>query len=676
MNAGMFRELMRTFAHPAAAASTVSPAEMVRRDPYSPEAIRQRRGYDFLLVPTALALWIVVAATVITRTGWPVLIAVNSAFVLIAFLYMADYVVSRQGWFTTAHRNTGALGSRRVDQGRYAEDSEEPLRLVAVATRQIIVSTLCAAIAGTVTWMRLLQLSTTPVLRALTAGRGATLRGDYAVASSPQQLDGGGVLLDLRIPHYGQLPLFLKPHQTKLDILGVQPGQRLAVVANAQLSNRPSLVPVILQATGDITWADDPSPQGIWAITAWLRQGLRTAVEGLPMSSQSLIPGMTLGDTSAQTPEQQQWFTATGLSHLTAVSGSNVAIVVSAVMIVLSALGLARQWRFLGCAVALVGFVLLVGPEPSVLRAAVMGCVGLVAVATSRWRDVLASLCAAVISVLVLNPSMAVSYGFALSVFATVGVVAVAPRLSLALLRWWWHRCEEWWRRVPSVAESQLIRMVCVAFAADAVTSPVIVLMTGKVSLVAVVANSAVVACVPLVTVLGLCAAPVGGVLVLLGAPSWLAWPVVGAAVPAAWWIDTVAELLAGMPRLSAPAGWGSAVLWVLVWVVIIASLFSFRLWWMWRWVWLALLLVGSRVVTVEVEEGNQGTWSAPKEVSVGDRRLWEVANDEEALRLQGLDPRRDVVVVRECGDSFGRPTLTREGVAVFYPCRDGTRVM
>src|SRR5699024_212835 len=125
--------------------------------------------------------------------------------------------------------------------------------------------------------------------------------------------------------------------------------------------------------------------------------------------------------------------------------------------------------------VVLVGFVILVGQQPSVLRAGVMTSIGLLALALGRQRATVPALAVAVIGVVSYEPAIAASFGFALSVTATAGIVLLAPRWSAALTR----------RRVPRV----IAVAVTVPAAASVSTVPIIAGMAGRVSLVAIPAN-------------------------------------------------------------------------------------------------------------------------------------------------------------------------------------------
>ena len=112
-----------------------------------------------------------------------------------------------------------------------------------------------------------------------------------------------------------------------------------------------------------------------------------TAVDGVPEDAAGLVPGLVIGDTSLTSPDLTADMTEVQMSHLSAVSGSNVSIVLAALIGLCSLLGLPRRLRPVVALIGLAGFVVLARPEPSVIRAAVMGAVGLLGVSTSRRRS-------------------------------------------------------------------------------------------------------------------------------------------------------------------------------------------------------------------------------------------------------------------------------------------------
>jgi competence protein ComEC len=181
--------------------------------------------------------------------------------------------------------------------------------------------------------------------------------------------------------------------------------------------------------------------------------------------------------------------------------------------------------------------VLLARTEPSVLRAAVMGSVGLIAMSANGRQRGTRALGVAVVCLLLVDPPLASSMGFALSVLATAGILLVAPGWRDALGRW----LPRW-----------LAEAVAVPAAAQLACTPLVAAISGQVSLVAVATNLVVAPAVGPATVLGL-----GGGLLGLVAP----WAGRIAGTLAAWcvaWIVLVARRGAGLP--AAAVDWGTGV--------------------------------------------------------------------------------------------------------------------
>ena len=278
----------------------------------------------------------------------------------------------------------------------------------------------------------------------------------------------------------------------------------------------------------------DSAPQ---RFAARFRSGLRAATKGIQRDRAALIRGLATGDTGGMSATSELDLRRAGLSHLVAVSGSNVAIVVGAIALAARRLGL-RARLVLG-AVGLVAFVLIVGPEPSVLRAAAMGGIGLAALALGRRADPLFGLGLAIIVVLAVRPGMLFSVGLQLSAAATAGIVLWAHPLAAAM------------HRMPALIAVPL----AVTIAAQAAVAPLLALTFGEISVVAPVANLLAVPVVPFATVIGLAAGAAGTV-----APA--AAGVLGAVVaPLAGWVLFVAHSFGGVAWASAPVPQGVGIL-------------------------------------------------------------------------------------------------------------------
>lgn len=249
-----------------------------------------------------------------------------------------------------------------------------------------------------------------------------------------------------------------------------------------------------------------------------------------------LLPGMTYGDRGGLEQGLERAMKITGLTHLTAVSGSNCALVMALAGQLALGLGLRRRMCVLIGLAALGLFVVLVGPDPSVLRAAVMGAVAALAVLSGRGPVSLAALSTAVCALLVIDPGLGREFGFALSVCATAGIVVTGRPLTRVLER-----------AVPPAAALVL----AIPLVAQLWCAPVMALLSPTVATYAVPANVIAAPVVPLVTVLGLAA------LILLG----IGGPV-GAGLgelllhPGSWAVGLIARtarFFAGLPGSTAP---------------------------------------------------------------------------------------------------------------------------
>lgn len=285
------------------------------------------------------------------------------------------------------------------------------------------------------------------------------------------------------------------------------------------------------------------------------REGLRKAAEVLPPEERGLLPGLVVGDVSLMWEDVRQDFKDAGLSHLLAVSGANLAIIAGVVLAVGRLARVRPAGRAVVAVVAMVGFAVVARPSPSVLRALVMGSVAALALGTGRSRDGVAALSVTVLGLVLFDPALAREYGFALSVFATAGILVLAPR--------WRDRLA---RRVPRfVAEA-----FAVAAGAQVAVTPLLVLMSGELSLVAVPANLLAAPAVPPATVLGFAVAAVAPI--DLDAARLLVRP----AGYAATWLIQVARHAAALPAATVPWPAGPAGLLLLP-VSVVAGWFLLR---------------------------------------------------------------------------------------------------
>ncbi len=156
----------------------------------------------------------------------------------------------------------------------------------------------------------------------------------------------------------------------------------------------------------------------------------RAALELWPERRAGLFLGLALGDTSRLDPGLEEDFRATGLGHLLAVSGSNVAMFLGPILMVAGAARAGRRTRFVVGIGSVAFFALLTRAEPSVLRASVMAGLVLVGVFLGRARSTPAVMGTAILILLAFDPRLASALGFQLSVAATAGMVAFATPIA------------------------------------------------------------------------------------------------------------------------------------------------------------------------------------------------------------------------------------------------------
>lgn len=466
-------------------------------------AARPAGFLDLRLLPAALAIW---AATALALQVRPVVAAGVGLVAVVA--------------------TVGLLTCGRSARGRGW------LSVVAVA--------LAFTAAGALgTAARVAARDASPVAQAASGPTAArtTVTLELEITDDPRPIaDGFG----------GQSRVLVPARATALSIGGVRQPDDTAVVVLADAVGWGDLLPsqrvradgrLLPPRGGDLTGAAFAArgppdrlggPSWLQRAAGALRAGLVRAAAVLPERPRGLLPGLVLGDTSGMDPILVEEFRATGLTHLVAVSGANCAIVVGAVVWLLRRVGVPRVLLAVLAGVALAGFVVLVRPSPSVLRAAAMGAIALLALASGRPRSALSALSAAIVVLMLVVPGLAWSPGFALSVAATAGIVLMAPYLLEWLRR----------RRVPA----GLAAALAVSIAASTATAPLIAALSSTVSLVSIPANLLAAPAVPVATVLGVLAtlvSPLSG-----SVASGLAWL---AGVPTAWLV-LIAEYGSGLP--------------------------------------------------------------------------------------------------------------------------------
>ena len=276
-------------------------------------------------------------------------------------------------------------------------------------------------------------------------------------------------------------------------------------------------------------WRAEGTRGGLGAVADRLRVHMETTLaRGASGEHEAVLAGVVLGDDQAVSQSLRDRFRASGLYHLLAVSGQNVALVAGGALVLAGLLGLPRQLGEVGALVGIAAYVLAVGAQPSVIRAGVVGALGSLAWLAARQRDRWHFLLLAALVLLAWNPYTLLDAGFQLS-FVAVASIFVFVRPLLRVLEG--YPLPRW-----------LAEAIAVSTACGVATAPVLWLQFHALPLLAVPANAlAAPAMAPLLS-LALVAAlldPVvpGLAALLAGLAGWFAA-----------WLVLCARLVGGLP--------------------------------------------------------------------------------------------------------------------------------
>ena len=316
------------------------------------------------------------------------------------------------------------------------------------------------------------------------------------------------------------------------------PGEVIKVVGNMGLTNERRVSASLSSNKIEIISIGNILDQGTNAI----RSAFRAELRARNSDAAALIPGVVLGDTSLQSSEFTLIMRRVGLTHITAVSGANLAIVTSFILWICQWILRGRRKRIVVTVVFLIGFIFLVRASPSVLRAAVMAAVLLFAKAEGEKTQSVPALGAAISLLLLLDPFQGVDAGFALSVLATSGIIFLSKPISKFLQI-----------RLPRfIAES-----LAIPIAATMLCTPVIAALSGQISLTSIPVNAIVAPAIAPLTVIGFSAA-----LLILVLPR-VSTLLLNLGEPIAYFITWVANIGGGAPVLKIASGfhgWGISV--------------------------------------------------------------------------------------------------------------------
>ncbi|MBG6190184.1 competence protein ComEC [Arthrobacter sp. CAN_A212] len=476
------------------------------RDSRAPGA--ESRPRDYRLLPATAAAWVTAAAV----------IRLNSSAALLCALALAGLAVGC---------GLGCLTSGWLR--RSARLAVLPLAVAALVSLPASAS-IAVRTAGPVSGAVQQQASITAVLNATSD----------AVLISPDRYSGKDRFLVEAVLSAGVVRGESFTANTPVVVIGPASWQQVAASDTIRAAGRllptgpgDRAVALLIAQTGPRV-----SPQkGLASYPAQLRTSfvdLATQVAG----QDGLLPGMVIGDRSGLDPSLEQDMQTTGLTHLTAVSGANCTYLLAFVFLGSRALRAPRLVAAGLGIIALIGFVILVRPEPSVLRAAVMGGLGVVAVLTGRGRVPFALLLLAVVVLLTADPWLNNSYAFMLSVAAAAGLILFGPVLATRLSTF-----------MP-LAAAQLLS---VPIAAQLCCAPILTLLQPTLPLYSVPANIAATPVVPVVTIVGMLA------VALLAIAEPLAVPLVVVAGWGADWVGSVARFFSAAPGAAVPWVGGAA---------------------------------------------------------------------------------------------------------------------
>ena len=306
-----------------------------------------------------------------------------------------------------------------------------------------------------------------------------TSTGSYSFIARAVLVNNSSIHYKLRVP--------IRVMTSKQSITTLLPGQRFSAQGRI-VASKEARVAALVVIKDDIEIQTQPSR---WASALGaIRLGLRfLSGDG---NAGALIPGMVLGDTSKQSVEFKNSMRRSGLTHLVAVSGANFALVSAFVLWMMQFLFARMKFRLSATAISLIAFIALVRPSPSVLRAAAMAAVLLVAQGTKKGRDSLPALGFAMAAVVVVDPWQARDAGFALSVLATAGLLLFAPVLI---------------EKLSIHLPGKLAQALAPPIAATVFCSPIIVALSGYLAPMSVIANLLAAPFVAPITIVGFIAA-------------------------------------------------------------------------------------------------------------------------------------------------------------------------
>ena len=280
-----------------------------------------------------------------------------------------------------------------------------------------------------------------------------------------------------------------------------------------------------------------------------LRSQFLASLSGVSQDASALVAGLSIGDTSLLSDSTKDAMKVVSLTHLTAVSGANCAIVVGCIYFALRRLAIVRWLRWIVAISVLVCYALLVGPQPSVLRASVMSAIVITCVHLGRKSSPTHALGLAVVTLLLIQPELASDYGFQLSVLATRGILQLAPAMA-----------SRFKQRLPG----WLALALAVSISAQLLCLPVLLQLQPGLSSYSIPANLIAEPLVAPITILGMLAC------LLVPVAPWLAGAVTWVASLGGWLIVQIAKFASELPM--ATLDWPSGLPGIVLSVVLLGA--------------------------------------------------------------------------------------------------------
>lgn len=604
-------------------------------------------GPDLRTIPLGLASWTGAAiglATTATVRGW----VVAAALVGIVVLWLLRGTVRMSGAPTvSAHANGLRCGARHAGglcSDPRACDLGDCRAARSPLTRHWSRAVACLLVLATscgLAWLQATLQREGPVGRAGAAG--ALVIVEMKLTSDPETLAAEG-FWPKRVQVAGQtqtIELRGKVYRTDVPVTVSASGEaghwlaqvpaggliRVTAAASKVTGIQKAAARLTVKAPGRVIQPPGPLMRG----ANHFRAALRTSMSSATSQQAALVPSLVVGDTSGLSEQMQDDFQATGLTHLSAVSGTNLTLLLAFLIPLGKLLGVRGRGISVLSVLAVVLFVVVCRAEPSVLRAAAMGLVALAAlgIAADR-RKGMRHLGTAILALTLFDPWLALSWGFGLSVVASAAIL-------------WWGT--KWKQVLGSWLPAMLAEALAIPLAAQLATQPIITYFSGSISAVGIVANAVCEPFVGPVTVLGLAAGLVGmiapPVAVVAGwVAGWAVQPIISAA-----------HFLAGLPA----ASWNwqadprSIALLALA-CVCIGQLMAWLLSRSWTTLLLvlALLLAG---IHAPAQPGWPGDWLiATCDVGQGDARVLRAGEHTGVMIDTGPEPAPTLACLRSLG--------------------------